>query len=254
MDHLTYKQKQNTEIDPNITSDESFLSSCVRLYNLGHDFGVKGMPDFATKELGNYLSHALQMMSDLRLSVPAASNIKGRTELQDRLRENNFVAHFLAAVECADRVRQQGGLGGHEDRQRPFQMLVDFFIAGKHILLQEPELEIFLDGDVVPAFAKTVLLTERKGGARSKWMKELAVRPCPPTVVKVLAGRKAGGVCYLCGTGMKNIKMCGGAAFLNPRSREDSYSQVCCLRCVENEDNIDGNGLMRWDVFDPRKK
>lgn len=217
----------------------------MRLFDLGHDFSVSGMADFATNEMGNYLSMALKMINDQRLSrhkVPVGSGA-GRTEIQDRLRENNFVSMFLLGVEAADAIRRAPG---REDRVRPFQMLVDFFVAGKEVLLAEPELELFLDGDVVPAFARTVLLTERKGGARSKWMKGLVARP--PAVVKGKSG-----LCCECGRGLKNLNETGGPGLVNPKSRTVTYAQVCCAFCSEKERNVGEHGLIKWEVFDPRK-
>lgn len=230
-----------TEIDPKNGLDNSFPCACVRLYNLGHDFAVTGMADFATGELGNYLSSALKMLCDQRLSHFTLPN--GRTELQDRLRCNHFLANFLAGVEAADAIRQGGQ---RDDRIRPFQMLVDFFIAGKPVLLREPELELFLDGDVVPAFAKTVLLTERAGGAKTKWMRGLVASP--PGVRK---GKP--GLCWGCEGGLKNLKETGGTAFVNPKSREVAYGQACCARCADKERNVGEDGLVKWEVFDPRK-
>lgn len=197
------------------------------------------MADFATRELGNYLSSALKMLCDQRLSQFALGN--GRTEMQDRLRCSHFVANFLAGVEAADRIRQ----GGRDERVRPFQMLVDFFIAGKEVLLREPELELFLDGDVVPAFAKSVLLTERAGGAKTKWMRALVARP-------PLARKGRAGLCWECDGGLKNLKETGGTAFVNPKSREVTYSQACCVRCADKEKNIGEDGLVKWGVFDSR--
>ncbi|KAF3763840.1 hypothetical protein M406DRAFT_75073 [Cryphonectria parasitica EP155] len=229
------------EIDPKSDDEPSFPVSCVRIYNLGHDFAVTGMADFATNELGNYLSAALKMICDYRLSHATLSN--GRSEIQDRLRCNNFVTNFLSGIEAAADAHRRGT---RDERLRPFQMLVDFFIAGKEVLLREPELELFLDGDVVPSFAKVVLLTERKGGAKSKWMKNLVAKP-PST----LAGKK--GLCWECGCGLKNLKETGGIAFVNPKSREVTYGQAQCARCSDKEKNMGDDGLPKWEVFDPRK-
>lgn len=240
---ITHISPLLAEVDLELSPDISFTSFCVRLFELGCDFSVLGMADFATDEMGNYLSLALQMINDQRLSrrkvLPS-----GRTVIQDRLRENNFMSLFLLGVEAADAIRLHAG---HENRIRPFQMLVDFFIAGKEILLAEPEMELFLDDDVVPAFARAVLLTERRGGARSKWMKNLVARP--PAVVK---GRS--GLCCACGRGLKNISETGGPGLVNPRSRIVTYAQVCCASCSDKEKNVGEHGLVKWEVFDPEKE
>lgn len=202
------------------------------------------MADYATNELGNYLSLALKMISDQRLSRANAALPAGRTEIQDRLRKNNFVSMFLLGVEAADAIHRAPG---REDRVRPFQMLIDFFIAGKEVLLPEPEMELFLDSDVVPAFARAVLLTERKGGARSRWMKDLMARP--PAVAK---GRS--GLCYTCGRGLKNLSETGGLGLVNPKSKTVTYGQVCCVACSRKERNMGEHGLVKWEVFDPVKE
>lgn len=181
------------------------------------------------------------MLCDQRLSSRMLTN--GRTEMQDRLRCNDFMANYLAGVEAADGICQNGG---RDDRMRPLQMLIDFFVAGKDILLREPEMELFLDGDVVPSFAKMVLLTEKKGGWRSKWMKGLVAKPpAHPT------GKK--GLCWECNGGLRNLKETGGVGVVNPKSREVTYTQVQCAHCAAKEKNVGNNGLVRWDVFDPKK-
>lgn len=209
------------------------------------------MADFATNELGNYLSLVLKMISDQGLSRPPTVRRQdgaARTEIQDRLRANNFMSIYLAGVEAASAICHRGAHGERvrEDRIRPFQMLVDFFIAGKEVLLAEPEMELFLDGHVVPAFAPTVLITERRGGARSKWMKGLIARPPAKPV-----GRS--GLCWDCGSGLKDMKATGGVGVVNFKSREVTYRQACCAFCSKKEKNLGEFGLFKWDVFDPKK-
>lgn len=205
------------------------------------------MADFATNEMGNYLSMTLKMISDKRLSHPVSRPGGAvRTELQDRLRVNNFMSMYLEGVEAASAICHVDGILLHEDRVRPFQMLVDFFIAGKEVLLAEPEMELFLDSDVVPAFARTVLITERRGGARSKWMKGLVARPPAKPV-----GRS--GLCCDCTGGLKDKKGTGGMGVVNPRSMLVTYTQACCAFCSSKEKNLGEHGLIKWDVFDPKK-
>lgn len=207
------------------------------------------MADFATNEMGNYLSLVLKMISDQRLSRPVhGPDGAVRTEIQDRLRANNFMNIYLAGVEAASAICHRGAHGERvrEDRIRPFQMLVDFFIASKEVLLAEPEMELFLDGDVVPAFARTVLLTERRGGARSKWMKGLIARPPAKPV-----GRS--GLCWDCASGLKDKKATGGMGFVNLKSKDVTYTQVCCAFCSNKEKNLGEFGLIKWEVFDPKK-
>lgn len=234
----------DTEIDPGFFPDEPYPYSCVHLYNLGHVFHVNNLSDFATTELGNYLSNVLKSICDQRLWVPAVDQkVKCRTEIQDRLRRANFMRNFLAAVELADRVRRSGAT--ETDRLRPYQMLVDFFIAGEELLLSEPEFELWLESDVVPSFAKTVLLTRKRGGCRSKWMYGLVGKPSRDS------GRQ--GLCVDCNTGLKNIKQCGGPGFANPRSWKGSYTQILCRQCCEREKNLGEDGDPLWEVFDPRR-
>lgn len=184
------------------------------------------------------------MICDQRLSNEQYPN--GRTELQDRLRNNNFIRMFLDGLEAADWVRSQGA--DELERVRPYQMLVDFFIAGKEVLLREPEMALFLEDDLVPSFAKSVLLTERRSGhCQSKWMRCVVAKP-----PNHIPGKK--GLCWDCGRGVKSVKETGGVAFVNPRSKEVGYSQVCCVRCASKESNIDEDGLVKWEVFDAKKE
>lgn len=240
------------EVDPKLSHQTSFTSSCVRLFDLGHDFAVTGMADFATNEMGNYLSLALRMIGDQRLTRPK-QDPAGRSEIQDRLRENNFVSAYLLGVEAADAIRRPRG---REDRVRPFQMLVDFFVAGKEVMLNEPEMEVFLDDDVVPSFARSVLLTERKGGARSKWLKGLVARPAADK--NVLPGglrlRSSSVSCCDCGRAIRESTGSSGPGVINPRSKVVSYTQACCAACSDRERNLDEHGLLKWEVFDPKKE
>lgn len=205
---------------------------------------MTGLADFASDAIGRSLSGTLQMICDLRLTNQKHAN--GRTELQDRLRKSNFIRTFMDALEAADWVRGRGA--DEKERVRPWQMLVDFFIAGKEVLLQEPEIALFLEADVVPSFAKSVLLTERRDGhSKSKWMRGLVAKP-----PKNRPGRK--GMCWECDGGLKNMEKTGGIAFVNPRSKEVSYSQACCVRCAEKESNIGAGDLVKWEVFDGKKQ
>lgn len=234
-------------IDPKIFPDDAYPSACVRLYQLGHIFRVTNLSDFATNELGLYLSIVLKSICNQRLWVPAhKQECLGRTEIQDRLRRNNFMADYLTAVERADRVRRAGDT--EMELLRPYQMLVDFFLAGQELLLYEPEFKLWLENDMVPSFAKTVLLTRRRGGSYSEWMKNLV---CAPAAAADMPSRQ--GLCYDCRGGLKNIKETGGAGFVNPRSWKGSYTQVICQRCCKREKNLGDDGLLTWDVFSPRK-
>lgn len=150
---------------------------------------------------------------------------------------------YLAAVERADLVRRAGRTD--MERLRPYQMLVDFFLAGENVLLAEPEFELWLESDVVPSFAKVVLLTRKRGGYRTKWMQGLVAKA--PT-------RGRPGLCVDCQAGLKNIKECGGLAWVNPKSRSGLHTQGVCKRCVEKERNLGEDGLPRWDIFNPRKE
>lgn len=181
------------------------------------------------------------MICDKRLSHPSASH-PGRTEIQDRLRANNFLPHYLAAVELADKVAR-----ARPDLVRPFQMLIDFFVAGKEVLLAEPDMELFLDADLVPAFARCVLLTERKGcGGRSRWFRGMVERP-----PRYQGGKR--GLCWECGGGLRNMKETGGVGFVNPKSFELNWTQALCVHCCDRERNLDEQGLVKWEVFDPQK-
>lgn len=222
--------------------NESIIKANIRLFNLGHDFRVTGLPEFASEEVGKSLSQTLKMICDPRLTNQ--KHPTGRTELQDRLRGTNFIRVFLEGLEAADWVRRQGA--DDMERIRPYQMLVDFFIASKEVMLREPEVGLFLEADIVPSFAKSVLLTERRSGQyQSRWMRCLVAKP-----PKDMPGRR--GVCWDCGGGVKS-KDAGGIAFVNPRSKEVSYSQVCCVRCAEKEANLGEDGGIKWEVFDAKK-
>lgn len=230
------------EIDPSFFPDEAYPSSCVRLYNLGHIFQVTNLADFATNELGNYLSNVLKSICDQRLWAPANDKkVNRRTEIQDRLRRANFMSNYLAAVERADRVRLTGAT--ETDRLRPYQMLIDFFIAGEALLLAEPEFELWLESDVVPSFAKSVLLTRKKGGCRSRWMLSLVSKP--PTSDHASASRQ----CVDCHTSLKNTKQCSGVGFVNPRSWKGAYTQAMCKVCLDKEKNQGQDGFPLWEVF-----
>lgn len=123
-------------------------------------------------------------------------------------------------------------------------MLIDFFVAGKETLLAEPDMELFLDADVVPSFARNVLLTERRGHwGRSCWMRGLVERP-----PKMHVGKK--GLCWECNLGLRNMKETRGVGMVNPKSFEVNYTQALCVNCCERKANQDQDGLVRWEVFD----
>lgn len=236
------------EVDPRATDrfgnpTESLMKAHIRLFNLGYDFRVAGLADFASEGIGRTLSVVLQMICDPRLTIQKHAN--GRTELQDRLRSTNFMRTFLDGLEAADWVRRRGN--DEMERVRPWQMLIDFFIAGKEVLLREPEMGLFIENDIVPDFAKSVILTERRTGHyQSRWMRSLVAKLPTNT-----PGKK--GLCWDCGAGVKNIKETGGIALINPRSKEVTYTQVICVRCSEKESNIREDGLVKWEVFDAKK-
>lgn len=200
------------------------------------------MPDFSTEKMGGYLSSALQKLCDRRLEENILDN--GHTEIQQWLRTSNFLAGFFEALCAADKIRSGGG---PKIRLRPFQMLIDFFVAAKESLLPEPEFDLFLDDDIVPDFAKFVLLTERKGGCRTKWMRGLVEKA--PSATK---GRQ--GMCYDCGGSLKNLKENGGTGLQNPKSRKVIHTQACCVSCSLKEKNLDAEGNVKWDVFDAKKE
>lgn len=229
------------EIDPGFFLGEAYPSSCVRLYNLGYVFQVTNLTDFATNELGNYLSNVLKSVCDQRLWTPAKDKkFSRRTEIQDRLRTANFMSNYLAAVERTNRVRLTGAT--ETDRLRPYQMLIDFFIAGEALLLAAPDFELWLESDVVPSFAKSVL-TRKKGGCRSQWMFSLVSKS--PTPDHASASRQ----CVDCHTRLKNTKQCGGVGFVNPRSWKGAYTQAMCKFCLDKDKNQGEDGFPLWDVF-----
>lgn len=213
----------------------------MRLYNLGHVFEVTNLCDFATTELGNYLSNVLKSICDRRLWAPAANKTTRRTEIQDRLRGANFMHNYLAAVERADHVRRAGAT--ELERLRPYQMLVDFFIAGEPLLLDEPEFELWLESDVVPSFAKSVMLTRKKGGCRSRWMLRLADNAANATM-------NTSRQCVDCHTSFENTKQCGGGVGLvNSRSWKGTYTQAVCRTCLNKDKNLGDDGFPLWDIF-----
>lgn len=233
-----------SEVDPRAKDNfgepaEPVIKANIRLFNLGHDFRVAGLPDFASDAIGENLSTILRMICDPRLTEQRHAN--GRTELQDRLRKTDFIRTFMDGLEAADWIRGQGA--DENERVRPWQMLVDFFIAGKEVLLQEPEIALFLEADLVPSFAKSVLLTERRDGqSKSKWMRGLVAKP--PKEISAKEGN-----CWDCHTSLKKP---GGIAFVNPRSKKVSYSQACCPKCAQKESNRGVDGF-RWEMFDAKK-
>ncbi|KAJ4388052.1 hypothetical protein N0V93_008657 [Gnomoniopsis smithogilvyi] len=242
-----------TEVDPRATDKfgqptESLIKASIRLFNLGHDFRVKNLAEFASARIGESLSLALKMICDQRLTNQQHPN--GRTELQDRLRKTGFMRTFLEGLEAADWVRSQGD--EEMERIRPWQMLIDFFIAGKEVLLAEPEMDLFLDADLVPSFAKSVLQTERRNGhSHSRWMRTLVAKP-PEDM------SKRQGPCWVCGIRVNNIKKTGGIALVNPKSMLEPKSkqtdlQFCCVQCAEKESNIGEDGLVKWEVFNAKK-
>lgn len=206
------------------------------MYALGLDFGVHGMADFGTKELGKYLNGVLQKLSDSRLRENIVEH--GHSEIQRWLRTENFIFTFIEAVYAADQIRMGEE---HEDRIRPFYMLIDVFVAGKDILLFEPDFGVFIDNDIVPSFFKAVLETEREGGYKTRWMMGLIAKPTSRN------GKQ--GICYDCDSSLKT----GGTGICNPKSRVVTFTQACCKACSDKEKNRDGDGNVKWEVFNAKK-
>lgn len=200
---------------------------------------MKGLAEFASDAIGKNLSTVLHLICDPRLTEQRHPN--GRTELQDRLRKTDFIRTFLDGLEAADWIRGQGA--DEDERVRPWQMLVDFFIAGEEVLLQEPEIALFLEADVVPSFAKSYLLTKRRDGhCRSKWMRALVTRP--PKVKNAKKGR-----CCDCN---KDIRKAEDIGRLNPRSMRVCHDELCCVECAEKESNCGVDGF-KWEAFGAKK-
>lgn len=220
-------------------------------YNMGHDFGVHNMSDYATTALGAHLSPILSQICDQRLSEPMPNNPR-LTRIHCILRRTNFVRAFLEAVEAAEEMNTIGNTKAAErgsrrnTRLRPYAMLVDFFIAGEDVLLAEPEVKVFLKEEVVPGFARAVMMT-KSNGYRSKWMRELVAKPPDRT-----GGRK--GMCFECGESLR----VEGTALVNPKSRQVVYTQACCLECAGKDENVEvlPNGVIshvKWEVFAAKK-
>lgn len=206
-------------------------------FKLGHEFLLDSMSDYASTAMGNYLSPILATICDKRMGDPAPGMI-GTTKISKLLCTGDFLGVLLNAIEVADVLRRQDG----KKLLRPYSMLTDFFVAGKEVLLKEPKILGFLKEERVPDFPRAVLLTEAKGW-RSNWMRNLMADP-PEKVF----GKK--GLCLECGLGLKNLRGTGGVAFVNPKSKETVYTQVCCRKCMEKKEN---NGMMyaKWEVFNP---
>lgn len=245
------KLTKHPELDFTPLPGHSILLPYLLAFQMGHEFGVHGLADYATTALGNHLSPILAQISDQRNSEPFP-NRNGLTRIRRILGRNDFVGAFLSAVEAADEIKQtgdaassSGGSTKKNSRLRPYAMMVDFFIAGKEVLLREPQVQIFLKEEIVPSFARAVLMTEA-AGYRSAWMHELMAAP-----PEKMPGKK--GMCFGCGESLRT----GGTAAVNPKSKRVVYSQACCHECADKEENVEVHGrvsLTKWAVFNPKKK
>lgn len=218
---------------------EPVIKANIRLFNLAYDFRVGGLADFASDAIGKNLSNILHMICDPRLAEQRHAN--GRTELQDRLRKADFSRTFIDGLEAANWIRAQGA--DEDERVRPWQMLVDFYIAGEKVLLQEPEIGLVLETEVIPGFGGTYFQTKRRPGqCRSKWMLSLVAKPPKAKDEKM-------GKCLGCN---KEVMKAEDAGRLNPRSKRDFHDELFCAKCTEKESNCDGNGF-KWDAFNAKK-
>lgn len=214
------------------------ITANLRLYDLGHDFRVKGLPEYASDAIGVSLSGVLKKICDPRLSEDRQGH--ACTELQDYLRASDFVPTFLRALQAADSIRQKGA--DENERVRPWEMLIDFFVAGMEVLLYEPGVEEFIEADSVPSFAKSYLLTKRSPGrCKSKWMRDLVPEPPKDT------NRKEG-KCSDCNKDLQG----GDVGMVNPKSWRVWYSEVCCVECGRSGTNGRVHAWMR-EVFDDKE-
>lgn len=189
----------------------------LRLYNLGFEFRVTGLSDFASDAIGRSLSTVLKWLcSPILLEHYHAD---GCTELRRRLHNIDFMRIFKVSLKAAHSIRSQGA---HEDeRVRPWQMLIDFFLAGEHVLLYEPGFDEILDE--VPRFASWALLTKSPlFKRRSRWWLNLVAEPSKDRVGKEER-------CLGCDVDLSQ----GGIGLFNPKSKREVYDEICCAECIE---------------------
>lgn len=206
--------------------EHPMIQSCILLYNLGHDFKISDLSDYAISHLGSYLSRELKKICIYPLS-------KAKTAAAG----NKFIEDLRDGVVNANKANQ-----AHEDRDLPFKMLTDFIVVGRDVLFREPLFRDAISEGVLPrSFLQEVLLAQFGTAYQTVWMRNLMMQTKPRT--QALKTRK----CTGCGDRIAADEQ----VVFNPWSGlkfSQRYAQVCCEECARVMDKGHGKGVS-WAVF-----
>jgi hypothetical protein len=213
------------------------IQDCILLFNLGHDFAITQMVKYALKHLGMYLSKKLKEICLYPVSKAVAPQ------------PNDFIDDLEKGIVMAEKARPGATEGFRKDHPR--NMLLDFLVAGRDVLLRDAGFRFRIDdddGEIPGAFIKDLLLAQFCRSYRTAWMAELMVRP--ERVRKPVPKKR--GNCAGCGEGVSKDQ----TVVFNPWAYQHlamRYIQFCCEKCAEGMDSGDGAGV-RWDTFQDVKE
>lgn len=203
---------------------DPFIKNCIHIYNLGHDFEITSLSKYAIYHLGTHLSRKLKEVCVYPLSEAKAAAAR-----------NGFIEDLVASIIEADVAHQAG-------RKLPLDMLTDFVVVARDVLLREAGFRLSIEEDVVPyTFVKKLLLAQTY---QTTWMKHIMVRPQEPQKLQPRRGWKCDG----CGEKVAEDE----PVIFNPFSAlkfSQRYTQVCCEECAQGMDKGHGKSAS-WAVFD----